>query len=332
MRLPIFLPVLLLILLMTELLVRFSAEVRPDSLARAQLRASSQSPVHEEPSATRFTHALSQYTYKPQDLFRVAVVGDTFAFPDAVGYDDSFTLRLERMLQSKAGGTEKPRAEVLRFGEARLTALQKISYVRKAAQADPDLLLVELDFDDPSFDGSDAPSVNVRTSAPWLSGTVLEHWQTLSCILDAVQRKIDESTRVRARLKLFAQTETWNNLVDSLKLMRQFAAEQDISLVVVLFPCLDATPSADYPYAGLHRKLAEQLSNMHIPSIDLLPAYSGIPLSRLQAGETQEGNEVAQRIAAEAIYFRLEKSGFLGRTLTPKRNPGGDSAILSSSI
>ena len=64
-----------------------------------------------------------------------------------------------------------------------------------------------------------------------------------------------------------------------------------------------------YPFYEIHKKVDALLTSLGVPHLDLSSSFKGIPLERLQVipGVDRHPNEIAHRMAAEAIYLWLEK-------------------------
>ncbi len=77
---------------------------------------------------------------KPEGVFRVAVLGDSFTLPSGVAIEDAFHSLLEDRLNS---GSESVRYEFINFAVGAYTMQQYLSAIRhKAMEYDPDLILI----------------------------------------------------------------------------------------------------------------------------------------------------------------------------------------------
>ena len=89
------------------------------------------------------SHGLRDKEYsldKPDGVFRVAVLGDSFTLPSGVAIEDAFHSLLEDRLNS---GNESVRYEFINFAVGAYTLQQYLSAIRdKAMEYDPDLILI----------------------------------------------------------------------------------------------------------------------------------------------------------------------------------------------
>jgi lysophospholipase L1-like esterase len=89
------------------------------------------------------THGLRDKEYpidKPDGVFRVAVLGDSFTLPSGVAIEDAFHSVLEDRLSA---GNELVRYEFINFAVGAYTLQQYLSAIRhKAMEYDPDLILI----------------------------------------------------------------------------------------------------------------------------------------------------------------------------------------------
>ena len=110
-------------------------------------------------------------------------------------------------------------------------------------------------------------------------------------------------------LSLFEKRTNWKVFHDSLGRIHAICERAHVPLAGVVFPLLGTTLD-DYPFEGVHRKIIDALGELKFIPFDLLPAFRGMQADRLQVlpGDDRHPNEIAHRIAAEAIYDFLEKS------------------------
>ncbi len=89
------------------------------------------------------THGLRDKEYpldKPEDVLRVAVLGDSFTLPGGVAIEDAFHSLLEHRLNLDNGTV---RYEFINFAVGAYTLQQYLSTIRyKALEYDPDLILI----------------------------------------------------------------------------------------------------------------------------------------------------------------------------------------------
>jgi len=81
-------------------------------------------------------------------------------------------------------------------------------------------------------------------------------------------------------------------------------------LVIVLFPLLYRFDN--YPFGEIHQKMSAFCQREKIPLLDLLPVFSRYDEERLWVHPTdRHPNDVAHRVAAEAIHAFLKRQGLL---------------------
>ena len=105
--------------------------------------------------------------------------------------------------------------------------------------------------------------------------------------------------------------EGWEESKGSLVYAKRLGDTYGFRVVVMIFPMLFRL-SNDYPFVDIHRKLRAHLEENGVPVLDLLPAFQGHEGRELWVHPSnQHPNEVANRIAAEALYSFLVNGGFL---------------------
>lgn len=77
------------------------------------------------------------------------MVGDSFSFAPQMQYDDSFSKRLERLLNANATDSPKsPRAEVINLGVPGHSTVHEVRTVEEALKLSPDLVLLQITLND----------------------------------------------------------------------------------------------------------------------------------------------------------------------------------------
>jgi hypothetical protein len=244
---------------------------------------------------------------KTEGIYRIAVIGDSFAVGMGLLEEQRFTNLLEKYLNRGGGGFE-----VLQFASP---GAEMYNHVKTLAEnvlrAHPDFLLLQWyvnDFEFTDFGRPKAPRALIpreelhrkafRVSALYC---LLNHaWRSLQLSL-GMAKKYEDYMWER-----FGDPES----VDSQTAMRQLdvfisgAENAGIPVGIVLFPRPTAMLATDYPLAFLHERVLARCEDRGIPCLDLTPAYA--PL----AGRIEEiwlnrfdhhPGALGHRIAAEWI-------------------------------
>jgi hypothetical protein len=230
------------------------------------------------------------------ERFRVAIVGDSFTFGPKMQFDDAFPARLDRMLNLNADGRV---ARVVSYGSPGASTHHEVRLTRRALKEGADLIVVQVTLNDPQ------PSP-LRS---WGHGHSTSHpLRTISWVNDRLALMRSEEEYIRYHHQLFDDPTTWHLFSESLLSIQKITRAHGKPLVVVLFPLFDF-PFDRYPFRSIHRKVKEFCVKHGILFDDLLRAYDGVDHVRMQLipGTDAHPNEIAHRIAAEAIYRRLRR-------------------------
>lgn len=252
---------------------------------------------------------------KPAGVFRIAVLGDSWAFGWGVGAGEEFPAVLETLLRPGPGGR---RVEVLNFSMFAYNTLQELAVLkRKAMRFGPDLVLVAYNVND--VEGLD-PERQDATGDAMLREieTSLNTYSHLIRFVDerlrrlALSRGVERSGKVASYQALYApDSVAWQRVRGALREIRDVAAQGGASTYVVLCPWINVL-SRDNPYIGIHRQVTEAAAELGIPSLDLFPVFEGrdaaaLRISPLDGHPRAEGH----RIAAAAIADDLRRRGLL---------------------
>lgn len=235
-----------------------------------------------------------EYTaIKPQDTYRIVVLGDSLTYGTCLEYGERYTDILEDILNDKS----KKNVEVLNFGVPGYSTQQEIeTYRTKAAKFDPDLVIVGYCLND-EFESSGEINLFRAYFPIWerfYSWIALRNGFCHFGILPNVYcRKYQIKTEV---------SESFYEL--------RRVVDKQIPIAVVLFPRLVDYAVYDKNDFHLHSKVFNASKENGFYFLDLLDYYKEYDSSSLRLFESEylHPNKLAQEIAAKAIYNLLQSN------------------------
>ncbi|MFN8388809.1 MAG: SGNH/GDSL hydrolase family protein [Bdellovibrionota bacterium] len=258
------------------------------------------------------------YSYsveKPANTFRIAAIGDSFTYPTHLQFDDTYSKRLERMLNLTPASERRLRAEVMNFGQMGASSKSEIPILERALRYSPDLIVLEITLNDPEPNSLNAERrANPRSyrfgklEITKETHPVLYHWKSLGYLVQRIHNNGTLSELIRYYEDMYRSDERWPLFTASLKQMKQLADENGVPIVAMVFP-LFYTPLEDsYPFKAIHQQITSYLSAIGVPSLDLFDSFAGLPPDRLTVIPTIDShpNEIAHRIVADSLYQWLE--------------------------
>jgi len=250
---------------------------------------------------------------KPAETFRIVVVGDSFAFGYGGWFDDAFPKRLERILNYNETGRH---VEVLNFSIPSYSTKDEVRIVKKAVEEfQADLVLLQITLNDAEIIPFEFNTPEFRRSVlpEMVKGGVYNYWKSLRFVVNRIQRAKSRQGYVRYFRGLFSNPDTLASFEASIKSIEAGFKEQNARVAAVIFPLFSFPFDAAYPFADVHNTITSILRLAGIPSLDLLNQYQGMNIERLQAvpGKDPHPNAIAHRVAAEAIYKWLMKTGLV---------------------
>lgn len=266
---------------------------------------------------------------KPDNTFRIIVIGDSFTFPTFMQFDDAFPKRLERMLNLHDVKKNPLRAEVLSFGKRGLSTEQEIPLLKKALGFSPDLILLQITLNDTS--NLDFGSAVKQQPGRYTYGTlqitpethpILSAWKSLGLIATRWHARQTLPSMVRYYHDIYDRT-NWTHFSGALGEFKQLTAQANVRFGAVVFPLFYTVIDDAYPFADLHDRIDAELKARQISFLDLKDQYRGLTPERLQVkpGDDTHPNEIAHRIAADAIYLWLEQGGVIPEALKIVKRP-----------
>lgn len=230
------------------------------------------------------------------DLFRVAVIGDSFTFGFGVPPERTYVAVLERQLRRNAA--RGWRYEALNFGVGGYAASDEaIVLEHKVLPLAPDLVILGYALNDPETD----PIQPLHAYyAP------VEWWQysQLARLIAAArwQREIGQLGDGDYYRYLHAQPQKWQSVVAAFERMARARDRSAVPLLIATFPAGWHDQWQDYPYRPLHAQVAREAAAHGITVVDILPF-----LSRFEPAQ--------MRISAEDDHFSIEGHAVVGRGL-----------------
>ncbi len=273
------------------------------------------------------SETLQDYPYGPkkEDLFRIAVVGDSFTFAPYMQFDDTFPKKLERMLNLNFD-TDHPEVEVVNYGIPGLSTSHEIGYARQAVKDGADLVILQITLNDPQIKPYNPTGLTrgnefgAYSAKEGTLSTLSRYWKTLGFALERIHNTRTHQNYVSYYHDLFTKKRTSEHFKDSLDKFSKLNANREVPVIAVVFPLFGLPIDKNYPFKDLHDKIHTLLSERDIPFLDLTEAFYGIPLSRIQVipGDDFHPNEIGHRIAAERIYSWLEEQKYIPDEVTLK--------------
>ena len=261
-------------------------------------------------SATSLQDAGHSWQPAP-NTYRVLVLGDSISFAPYMQFDDTFSKRLERMLNLNTGSRT---VEVLNLGVPGVSTIHEAKTLEEAVKRKPDLVLLQItlnDLQEKPFSKNEFEWAK-RFGPLRFHGRMKQltrYWQSLGYLLKRVHAARTQPAYVAYYLQLLAKPENRAQVEAGLTRIAALRDKYHFSLAAVLFPLFGVSLDETYPFQPLHQYFRDQLAARSIPVLDLLNTFEGLPQIRLQVIPDKDlhPGEIAHRLAAERIYEWLEQ-------------------------
>ena len=266
------------------------------------------------------SRSMQDYKYqvpKPPGRYRIAAIGDSFTFAPFMQFTDTYVKKLEQMLQLSQDTSQ---IDVINYGVPAYSTSHEIPVVKQAINDGADLLLLQITLNDPEIKHHTPSGLKEhmpdKFGALQLTGalgSIARRWRTLEFILQRIHNTNTHSAYAEYFLGLYENPRTWKSFKRSMSNLVRIANEHHVPIRAVIFPLFGLPMDSTYPFYSIHKKIADLMEELQVPSLDISPIYKDIPLARLQVipGVDRHPNEIAHRMAAEEIYLWLEDEGLL---------------------
>ncbi|MHC4943566.1 MAG: SGNH/GDSL hydrolase family protein [Planctomycetota bacterium] len=243
---------------------------------------------------------------KPDGMFRIIFLGDSFTFGTGVRLEDTFVNQVERLL-NPAG--EEQKVQAINFGVPGYDTREEVLLLEyKCPKFSPDLVVMVMFLND-GHGGYSDEVFNVDVDEK----DSLARWSRIyRAIRLAAKRSEAEQDLIDSWSSSFLDgSPSWTGIRKALKRAADLQAKQEFELAVVIFPVLYWLDEA-YPFKEAHAKIAEYVESLGVPVLDLFPAFQGEDGPSLWVhSSNQHPNEQGHAIAGRAICEFLKEEGLL---------------------
>jgi hypothetical protein len=246
-----------------------------------------------------------------ENVFRIAVIGDSFAEGAGVELMDRYLTRLEYLMNLNEG--VRP-AEVRGFVASGTSTFQQQRLLRKALKWEPELVILGVclnDFEDWSHGKEVTEHINAvfpRPPPQWAAG-LLRRSRLLGWIYTQKEARYSAKAFLDYYDWLYREEYSGRKRFDkAIGWFVEACAKYDVRLVAVIFPLFSHDLHQDrYPFHRMHEIIRETMDRHGMRHFDLYRFYRDIDHTRLEAIPMIDPhpNEIAHRIAAESILFEL---------------------------
>lgn len=273
---------------------------------------------------------------RPDNAFRLAVIGDSYSYAPYMQFTDAFPKVLERMLN--LNDTEM-RGEVINYGVPAYSTSHEIAVAEKAVREESQVLLLQITLNDPEIKPIRPTGITFfNTWGPLaLTGwqrTIFDHWKSGFFVLSRLRNEKTRRAYIQYFLDLFNKEETWRNFARSVRKIAEIARTTNTPLVAVIFPLFGVPLDDSYPFHPCHQKAQALLAELKVATLDLFDLYEGLPLERMQVipNVDRHPNEIAHRMAAERIYDFLVEQNLVPSELVIRQRFKGRTQIIKEEV
>ena len=244
---------------------------------------------------------------KPENTYRIAMIGDSVTFGWGVNLKDTYAKQLENKLKSRSDY----KYEVLNFGIPGYYTDQELNLVKKNVLTyNPDMIILTYVFNDAEI----APRYNLDKKVFLYRQTIqrLKYKSYTFSFLFYNYAKVRElfkekSTTDEQDYKAYLEgvfsdnSQGWNISKNSLKKIKQISDENNIDFLIILFPSIKPNDLQDYQLKNIHETIASFAEENDINYLDLLPYFLTHKDTKLELDIDAHPNEFTHHIIADIL-------------------------------
>ncbi len=239
---------------------------------------------------------------KPEGVFRIVALGDSITFGQGVPLESTYPAQIEALLNEKASNPDK--FQVFNAGVQGYNTLQEAVVLRqKILPLRPDLIVLGfMETNDPEIDSIEAYSMKKAMG----KASALLRIPLIAYLAERIERKATAEDHSNFTHEIYRPDGApWQACMAALQEIRDLCAENDIGLIVVLFPCL----YHEDIFQAEREQLKSALASLGIPYLETFPHILDIPASDLHVSETDHHpSAVVHRRFAELIAGRIQEN------------------------
>ncbi|HMO02516.1 MAG TPA: SGNH/GDSL hydrolase family protein [Oligoflexia bacterium] len=255
---------------------------------------------------------------KAEGTIRIFVVGDSFTFSPHLQLYDTLPSRLEWLFNLNS---QQPKVEIINYGFSGSNTARQTGLVKDAITNGADLIVHQINLNDTEKAPLDRKIFLKNFSVPDHS----EHWYGSFKLITLISNQIYKWLIAKRTLNYYRalyqeNSETYQNFKNALAEIRDICGKHSTPLLAVIFPLISNKLDENYPFLEYHKKIQAELEFLKVNYIDLLETFKNIPSDRLTVlpGKDAHPNEIANGLAADAIYRKLHNLAFLPKEIFAK--------------
>ena len=242
------------------------------------------------------------------DPLRIAFVGDSVTYGTGCQFYDTYSQRLEALLNLNEG--QRP-AKVRVWAKGGDCPNTETRYLPVIKECQPDILILGICLNDAENVHKMTELSSWRMEAlsapppPWLA-VVLRHTRAGSFIYQKLAARKARKGYLKYYRRLYDKEYSgWKLFVRAIHTFQAFCQEQDIVFVPVVFPLFSDVDR--YPFDRVHDQIGDVFREEGIDYVDLLETFRGQSPQRLQVIPLVDAhpNEIAHRQVAEHLFHYL---------------------------
>lgn len=252
-------------------------------------------------NAQGFRDVVDYTTAKPPNTYRIAFLGDSFAFGLGAQQDKIVAHLLGPMLSQSTGCN----VQVYNFGESGFSSINEAAQYKKTVLAyNPDMTIVWYFLNDPNLKGTTTFLGSFDTSDFF---PIARKYSALARVI-ATEMGVVPTTREMIGVYhdgYALYDDRWLAVVDSLQSISDLARQHNSTPVLFVHPVLFELDD-NYPFADIHAQVMQTANAAGYHAFDLFPAFKGQQSEPLWVSPgnqhpNEEGHAIAAAYAAAKI-------------------------------
>ena len=251
-----------------------------------------------------------EYTLKkPENTFRIAVLGDSFTFGYGILLEDTYVKQLEKKLNNNS----KKVYEVLNFGGNGGNTFLEAEYLNNTVlKFEPDLIIVGFFPNDAEAEYISDEEYCLKNKETLSRKNLITDSVIYNSLMDrfnSIKKKVELKTNFDDEdyyfLSLYEESKPgFVCFKEGLKRFSEISKETNIEIVFVIIPHVKRNPV----YEFIYDKVGYLVNYYNLTQVNLYPTFEGYTHEDIIDKKSKHYNQLGNKIIADAIYNFLKKN------------------------
>jgi hypothetical protein len=242
---------------------------------------------------------------------RIAVIGDSFCFGAGIPVEEVFPIRLENYLNEMKPENDPYLYDVMNFGVISYSIKDELQVLQyKVLPWNPDLIIWAYVMNDPAVHPT-APIQLFFYKPKWW-----EKFQLYHLMMQWRSKWRYDRLGCTSYFEFIhhPQAPPWQNIVSGFQQIEKITGQENLPVLLMMFPDIPQKEWEDYPYEWIHRQVLQEGQERGFETLDLLKYFKKFPPDKLRYSKKDfHPSSFGHAVTAATLFLRLSERWWDGQ-------------------